>query len=81
MVKYFTLFIALFAIAFSVGCGGSSGGGSASLGDTTAPTSPANLVATVVSSSQIDLSWNASTDNVAVTGYRVYRDRNTSESV
>jgi chitodextrinase len=32
------------------------------------------LAATVVSSSQIDLSWSASTDNVGVTGYRVYRD-------
>jgi hypothetical protein len=41
--------------------------------DTTAPTTPANLNATAVSSSQINLTWSASTDNVAVTGYRVYR--------
>jgi hypothetical protein len=27
-----------------------------------------------VSSSQINLTWNASTDNVAVTGYNIYRD-------
>ncbi|OGD30828.1 hypothetical protein A2833_01375 [Candidatus Azambacteria bacterium RIFCSPHIGHO2_01_FULL_44_55] len=42
-------------------------------GDTTAPSTPANLIATVFSSSQINLSWTASTDNVAVTGYRIYR--------
>lgn len=42
--------------------------------DTTAPSVPTGLSATAVSSNQIDLSWNASTDNVAVTGYRIYRD-------
>jgi chitodextrinase len=42
--------------------------------DKQAPTTPANFAATVVSASQIDLSWNASTDDVGVTGYRVYRD-------
>ena len=73
-MKSLILFIALFAIALSVECGGSGGGGSASLGDTVSPSAPANFVATVVSSSQIDLSWTASTDNVAVSGYRVYRD-------
>lgn len=41
--------------------------------DTTPPTTPTNLTATVVSSTRINLSWNASTDNVAVTGYRVFR--------
>lgn len=41
--------------------------------DTQAPTAPINLVAIPVSSSQINLSWSASTDNVGVTGYRVER--------
>jgi len=41
--------------------------------DTQAPTAPANLTATAVSSSQINLSWTASTDNVAVAGYEVWR--------
>ena len=41
--------------------------------DTQAPTDPTGLDATAVSASQIDLSWTASTDNVAVTGYRVER--------
>jgi len=41
--------------------------------DTTPPTVPTGLTGTAVSSSQIDLSWTASTDNVGVTGYNVYR--------
>jgi hypothetical protein len=43
-------------------------------GDISPPTTPTNLSATAVSSSQIDLSWTASTDNVAVTAYRIFRD-------
>ena len=42
--------------------------------DTTAPSVPSGLGATVLSSSQVSLSWKASTDNVGVTGYRVYRN-------
>lgn len=42
--------------------------------DATAPSTPIGLIATAVSTSQIDLSWTASTDNVAVTGYKIYRD-------
>ena len=41
--------------------------------DTTAPTVPTNLVATAVSTTQINLAWTASTDAVGVTGYKVYR--------
>jgi fibronectin type 3 domain-containing protein len=41
--------------------------------DTTAPSTPAGLGATVVSSTQINLAWTASTDNVGVTGYQVER--------
>ena len=41
--------------------------------DTTSPTVPTGLSATPVSSTQINLSWTASTDNVGVTGYKVYR--------
>ena len=42
--------------------------------DTTPPSTPTNLTATAVSSSQINLSWTASTDNVGVQGYKVYRN-------
>jgi len=48
----------------------SSGGGG---GDTTPPTAPTGVSATVVASSQINLAWTASTDNVGVTGYLVER--------
>jgi chitodextrinase len=41
--------------------------------DTIAPTVPTELSAIAASSSQIDLSWTASTDNVGVTGYLVER--------
>lgn len=41
--------------------------------DTTAPSIPQNLSATTVSSSQINLMWVASTDNIGVIGYDIYR--------
>jgi chitodextrinase len=44
-----------------------------SSGDTQAPTVPGSATATAASSTQINLSWNASTDNVGVTGYKLYR--------
>ncbi|MEW6027447.1 MAG: fibronectin type III domain-containing protein, partial [Planctomycetota bacterium] len=40
--------------------------------DTTAPTVPTGLTGTAVSTSQINLWWNASTDDVGVTGYKLY---------
>src|SRR5258706_496495 len=45
--------------------------------DTTAPSAPTGLGATVGSTSQIDLSWTASSDNVGVTGYQVDRCQGT----
>src|SRR5881296_3101769 len=42
--------------------------------DTTPPSVPTGLTASAVSSSQIKLSWAASSDNVGVSGYRVYRN-------
>src|SRR5262249_28210368 len=41
--------------------------------DTVPPSVPANLATTVVSSSQINLAWTASTDNVGVASYGIYR--------
>jgi chitodextrinase len=43
-------------------------------GDSTPPSVPTGLSATAISSSAVDLSWSASTDNVAVTGYEVFRN-------
>ncbi len=41
--------------------------------DTTPPSKPGNLTASAVGTSEIDLSWTASTDNVGVVGYYIYR--------
>ncbi len=43
------------------------------LSDTTPPTAPANLSASPTGKRKISLSWTASTDNVGVTGYRVWQ--------
>ncbi|MHB0754919.1 endonuclease [Polaribacter sp. M15] len=44
--------------------------------DTEAPTAPTNLSATNVTTFSVDLSWDAATDNIAVTSYDVYVDGN-----
>jgi Zn-dependent metalloprotease len=49
--------------------GVSCGGGA----DTTPPSSVTGLTATAASSSQINLTWSAATDNVGVTGYKIER--------
>jgi len=41
--------------------------------DSVAPSVPTNLKASAVNAKQIDLSWSASTDNIAVKEYEVYR--------
>ncbi|MFB4293897.1 carbohydrate-binding protein [Nonomuraea sp. ATR24] len=46
-----------------------TGGGN----DTQAPSVPANLRSTGTTTTSVSLAWNASTDNVAVSGYDVYR--------
>ena len=72
-----TLFsVLLFVSLLSISCGG--GGGDSPPppppSDTTAPSVPGSLIANVISAGQIDLSWNVSTDNTGVTGYKIYRN-------
>jgi chitodextrinase len=55
-------------VAFREASAGGGGGG-----DTSPPTVPTALSASVSSSSQIDLTWSASSDNVGVTGYLLER--------
>jgi hypothetical protein len=72
-----------------VGCGGVGGSASSSNGDsplppsqpapsggsdTIAPTIPQSLSATALSSSEVNLAWAPVTDNVGVTGYRIFRN-------
>jgi|GEM_PF-2387053 len=55
--------------------------GEKSSSDTQAPTAPSNLTSPAKTSSSIDLSWTASTDNVGVTGYDVYVNGTYNKSV
>jgi hypothetical protein len=63
---------------YTLACTGSGGSATQSATvtvstDTAPPSVPGNVLATVVSATQINLSWSAATDNVGVTGYRIYR--------
>jgi len=40
--------------------------------DTTAPTTPTNLVASSITTTSLNLTWTTSTDNVGVIGYDIY---------
>jgi fibronectin type 3 domain-containing protein len=42
--------------------------------DTVPPDAPVGLVATAISHDRIDMVWGSSSDNIGVTGYRIYRD-------
>ncbi len=44
--------------------------------DATSPTTPANPDSPVAGTTQLPLYWSASTDNVRVTAYRIYRNGN-----
>ncbi|WP_327371874.1 glycoside hydrolase family 48 protein [Streptomyces sp. NBC_01217] len=59
------LAFAIYAELLVEGTGGS---------DTEAPTVPGGLAVTATTSNSVSLSWSAATDNVAVTGYDVYRN-------
>jgi hypothetical protein len=60
-------------VVVTVGGAASNGVSFTLQADTTPPTVPTGLTASAISSSQINLSWTASTDNVGVTGYNIYR--------
>lgn len=57
------------ASTIAVSTAACSGGGT----DTAAPTAPTGLTVTSTSRTSVGLRWSASTDNVGVTGYRLYR--------
>ena len=52
-----------------------------SVPDNQTPSTPTGLTANASSASKVDLSWSAATDNIAVTGYTVYRNRTALTSV
>ncbi|MDB1655089.1 fibronectin type III domain-containing protein [Enterococcus durans] len=49
--------------------------------DDEAPTIPLNLKVDNVTTDAVNLSWEASTDNIGVAGYRVYRDKQLVQEV
>src|SRR5512143_1207721 len=65
--------LAVFSIVLlSSGCGSSSGDSAPA--DTTAPSAPTSLTAVAASSTRVSLRWVASTDNIGVAAYTIYRD-------
>ena len=54
--------------------GSAGSGGSSTPADTTRPSTPTGLTGTAASSTEVDLSWNPSSDNVGVTDYLIRRD-------
>ena len=62
------------ASAISAAIGPVAAGPARSSGDTTAPTAPSALSVSNVTQTSLTLSWAAASDDVAVAGYRVYRD-------
>ncbi len=52
-----------------------------SVADDEAPTPPLNLRADNVTTNSVSLTWEASTDNIGVTGYRIYRDKQLIQEV
>ena len=49
--------------------------------DLESPSIPQNLLVESVTSDTVSLSWDASTDNIGVVGYRVYRDKQLVQEV
>ena len=49
--------------------------------DLESPSIPQNLLVESVTSDMVSLSWDASTDNIGVAGYRVYRDKQLVQEV
>ncbi len=72
------LILTVMVIAIA-GCSGSGGGGNQDgttppSADSSSPSVPQNVSASEHSATSVTLTWTASTDNVGVAGYRVYRD-------
>jgi chitodextrinase len=66
--------------SYSIACSGEGGTSPAAMAtvtvaaDTTPPSVPSGVTASAISSSQINLTWAPSTDDVGVAGYRIFRD-------
>jgi uncharacterized repeat protein (TIGR03806 family) len=70
MNKIYSL-VLLFGLFLISACGTDDGGNNV---DSESPSAPANLTASNITESSLQLDWTASTDNTAVTGYRIYEE-------
>ncbi|PHS18629.1 MAG: hypothetical protein COA86_08050 [Kangiella sp.] len=75
MIRFFP---ALFLLSLTLACGGGGGTDETTqpppTPDTQNPSIPVNIVATMIDQTSIALSWDASSDNVSVSAYGIYRD-------
>ena len=74
VLDWWVLFICIFLQAWSAGA-------AAQGADTTPPTAPHTLTAGVTGNTQIEVTWRRAQDNVAVTGYRIYRNGSSTPHV
>lgn len=73
--KVFFIFILLFFVCTTVHAASDVFTSRVLIGsDTTPPSTPAGLVATPVAQTQINLAWGASTDDISLGGYKVFRN-------
>ena len=70
----FKRFLIFFLVIFFNSCGGSDDPMPEPTIDITPPTAPTNLQGDNLTKTSIDLTWTASTDNVGVTSYILYRN-------
>ncbi len=71
-----TVYYRVVALDAGGNAGPASSQATATIADSTAPSQPTGLDATVTTN-DVALSWNASTDNIGVTGYQVHRSTTT----
>jgi len=79
-MKKFNALFALFMAILLISCGSDDDYVPVDTDDQS-PTAPLELEVTTVSETSVSLAWQASTDNVAVTGYRVYIDGSEAATV
>ena len=68
-MRNLTLIILLLPLILLNSCSSDDG-----TGDTERPTTPLNLIASNITDTSLELSWNASSDNVSVSGYRIVEE-------
>jgi uncharacterized repeat protein (TIGR03806 family) len=79
-MKRLTLTLVLLTLVLLNGCS-SDDSPPVNPGDDQNPTAPANLTVNNITNNSLQLTWEAATDNIAVTGYNIYQDGALAQSV